>query len=117
MTHDAEGARDLEALAALVQRRGAGRENGVDAVAAGRDQHAELVAAEPVGVADVADSLGQPRREPHQQAVAGGVAEGVVVLLEAVEVEQEQGARVARASPARAASRDRPSGCAGCGGR
>ena len=52
------------------------------------DDDAELVAAEPVGAAVAVHGVREPLAEPHQQAVAGGVAEGVVVLLEAVEVEQ-----------------------------
>ena len=40
-----------------------------------------------------AHRVGKARGEPDQEPVAGGVAEGVVVLLEAVEVEEEQRAR------------------------
>ena len=61
----------LEALAALLERGRAGRQHRVDAVAARADQHAELVAAEPVGVAVVADRLAETRGQAHEQPVAG----------------------------------------------
>ena len=70
-----------------------------------RVQHdAELVAAEPVGAPVAVHGVGEPLAQPHQQAVAGRVAEGVVVLLEAVEVEQHQRERSARAVASAAAS-------------
>ena len=55
--------------------------------------------------------------EPRQQPVAGRVAEGVVVLLEAVEVEQDA-ARAGRAARGELElhAPGRPSGCAGCAG-
>ena len=52
-------------------------------------EQAELVAAEAVGAADAR----QRGREPAQQRVARGVAEGVVVVLEAVEVEEDERVR------------------------
>ncbi len=57
------------------------------------EQHAELVAAEAVGGAALGHDFGQPATEAGQQRVARGVAEGVVVALEAVEVEEGQCAR------------------------
>ena len=52
---------------------------------------AELVAAGPVGAAaELGDRVGERRAEAQQQRVAGEVAEGVVVVLEAVEVEHRQ---------------------------
>ena len=57
-------------------------------------QHgAELVAAQPVGLAVGRDRSGQLGSEAGEQGVAGGMAEGVVVALEAVEVEEHQQAR------------------------
>ena len=54
------------------------------------EQHAELVAAHPVGRAGVADGVAQPRAEAAEQRVARRVAEGVVVALEAVQVEEAE---------------------------
>ena len=55
-----------------------------------RGEHAELVAADPVDLAAVADAGGELLREPREQGVARRVAEGVVVGLEAVEVEEHE---------------------------
>jgi len=56
------------------------------------NQDAELVAAEAVRPALRGHRLGQGEPEPAQQQVSGRVPEGVVVGLEAVEVEdREQG--------------------------
>jgi hypothetical protein len=57
------------------------------------DEQAELVAAEAVGGSRRASDAVEPARQPHEQGVAGGVTEGVVVALEAVEVEHEEHAR------------------------
>ena len=57
--------------------------------AVGGQQDAELVAAHPERGVAAAD-LREPRAEAAQQQVAGRVAEGVVVGLEAVEVEQRE---------------------------
>src|SRR5207247_3971515 len=53
-------------------------------------QHAELVAAEPVGATLALDRGVEPVRDASEQGVAGRVAERVVVRLEAVEVEDDQ---------------------------
>ena len=53
-------------------------------------EQAELVAAHAVGGAVGAERVGQVAAEPVQQRVAGRVAEGVVVGLEAVEVEERE---------------------------
>ncbi len=54
-----------------------------------RQQHAELVAAQPRHhQAALGGRRLEPSRDLHQQAVADVVAEGVVDVLEAVEVEQ-----------------------------
>ena len=63
-------------------------------------EQAELVAAEPVRSAPVR-AASELAAEPREQRVAGGVAEGVVVALEAVEVEEKQRPR---AGPGVAAS-------------
>ena len=75
------------------------RPDGAIAGAHGRvEQDAELVAAEPVGDAAIADTVGQLRGEAHEQRVAGDVAEGVVVGLEAVEVEEHERHRTGMAA-------------------
>ena len=53
-----------------------------------RAQDAELVAAHPVRRAAAGDEAGELLAQPGEQHVAGGMAEEIVVLLEAVEVEQ-----------------------------
>ena len=55
-----------------------------------RGEHAELVAAHPVGVADPVDGVRQALAEAGQQRVARWMAERVVVLLEAVEIEERE---------------------------
>jgi hypothetical protein len=70
--------------------RGRGGDGG-DAVTVGRDQDAELVPAEAVGGTATLGHGGLQRAgQADQQGVAGGVAKGVVVGLEPVEVEQHQ---------------------------
>ena len=88
------GARDLEALAALVQRVQGAVHVVADAVLVEPEQGTELVAAEPVGGAAVGDRLVEAPAQPHQQGVAGRVPEGVVVVLEAVEIEEHEHRRV-----------------------
>jgi hypothetical protein len=78
----------------LGQRRGGEADDVVDTVAAGPGQYAELVAADPVGPALPVDLPGQGGAQARQQGVAGGVAEGVVVRLEAVEIAQHQQQRI-----------------------
>ena len=53
-------------------------------------QDAELVATEPIGARPPRHGGAQRRGEADEQGVAGGVAEAVVVFLEAVEVEDRQ---------------------------
>ena len=50
----------------------------------------ELVTTHPPGEVGAAQRFAQERAEPLQHAVAGGVAERVVDLLEAVEIEEDQ---------------------------
>ena len=60
------------------------------------DEHGELVAAEPRRGVARADAGEQPPRQLDQQLVAGGVAEGVVDVLEVVEVDEEHRDPLAR---------------------
>ena len=54
------------------------------------DEHAELVAAEPVRLSPVGKPGLEPRTEPREQRVARRMPEAVVIRLEAVQVEQHQ---------------------------
>jgi hypothetical protein len=60
------------------------------------EQDAELVAAEAVGASVAGDRRLKIAGETAQERVARGVTEGVVVLLEAVEVEERERARLVR---------------------
>ena len=71
-----------------------------------RQQDRELVAAEAGDDVGRAQPLAQHARDARQQAVAGGVAEGVVDGLEAVEVEHERGALGAVAAHVREVPRE-----------
>ena len=74
-------------------------------VAAGEvfEQHGEFVAADARHGVALADDLLQALRGGAQDAVAGGVAQRVVDVLEAIQVEEQQ--RHARALAARADDR------------
>ncbi len=61
----------------------------------------ELVAAEPGQHVGFAQQRFQARRHFDQQRVAGGMAERIVDLLEAIEVEQQDGERLLQAAVAR----------------
>ncbi len=74
--------------ASSVSSRWAVRCGGARARAGQQDR--ELVAAEPGDGVDLAHGARQAAADQHEQAVADVVAEGVVDLLEAVEVEQQQ---------------------------
>ena len=63
------------------------------------EQRAELVAAHPVGPAVADDRRREPAAEAVQERVAGRVAEGVVVALEAVEVAQHEDVGLAAVEP------------------
>jgi len=54
------------------------------------EQRAELVSAQAVDLSGGVDRLAQRPPEAREQRVARGMAEGVVVELEAVEVEEQQ---------------------------
>ena len=86
--HDgAVGRRDREALSLLLHRAG-GAELGVGFARRSRAPHrAELVTAEPVCRAVTLYCVRQAPSDALEQAVTGKVAEGVVVGLEAIEVE------------------------------
>ena len=71
------------------------------------DQHGELVAAEPGHRVAVAHRRAQPVGDLDQQLVAGRVAEAVVDLLEAVQVEEQHGHVVVVAAARRSASASR----------
>ena len=91
----AERRRDVEAVALLTERCGRIVEEPLDDVRAGAGEHAELVAAEPVGLAAVRLDCGrEPARETAQKRVARRMAEAVVVVLEAVQVVDDQHALV-----------------------
>jgi hypothetical protein len=95
---DAEAAPQRELLVAGAQRHGQGLEHalgGVGGLLAGLDvleQDRELVAAEAGGGVSAANARVEPARHLDQHLVARGVAQGVVDLLEVVEVEEEHGA-------------------------
>ena len=93
--HDrAVGAGDGEALAALGQRACGARDDRVGDLVARVEERAELVAAHPERAAAAGQVGREVAAEADEQRVAGGVAEGVVVVLEAVEVEQDEHERV-----------------------
>ena len=62
----------------------------LDGVPGDVEQHAELVAAHPVGRSGAGDVRPELGPEALQQSIAGRVAVGVVVVLEPVEVEERQ---------------------------
>ncbi len=88
-----QAALQLEALAARGQRFGGPLRHLLLRGRAAGGEDRELVAADPVGLAVLPDCLPQLAPELGEDLVAGGVAEGVVVALETVEVEQHQGCR------------------------
>ena len=89
--HDrAVGAGDGEALAALGQRGGGAGDDRVGDLVARVEERAELVAAHPERAAAAGQVGREVAAEADEQRVARGVAEGVVVVLEAVEVEQHE---------------------------
>ena len=88
----AVGGGDGESVAMLGQRGGR-RELDLRA-GAGVGEHAELVAPETIGPAMGPDAALECLAQAREQRVAGEVAEGVVVVLEAIEVEEQQHRRV-----------------------
>ena len=81
---------ELEPLGDRLAHARAGLDRGVGPADVG-DQHRELVAAEAGDGVAGAQSRGQPRADRAQQQVAVVVAERVVDLLEAVEVDHQHG--------------------------
>ena len=74
----------------MLGERGGARGDALVVEGARGQQHAELVAAHAVGGAGAGDVVGELGPQALQQRVAGRVAVGVVVVLEAVEVEERQ---------------------------
>src|SRR3954447_9144836 len=96
MMRDADRAVDAQRDAAQVERllehaqHPAGHDDRTVLVVVARDDDAELVAAEAGQHVVRAEHAAQARADAPQQLVAGGVAQGVVELLEVVEIEQQQ---------------------------
>ena len=89
------GGGDGEPAAVFAEGLGGRRDDRGGGVGVHRGQDAELIPTEPVGAAAVVGhGLLQGLGQPDEQGVAGGVAEAVVVALEAVEVEQHQQQRL-----------------------
>ena len=87
--HDrAVRASDRERVAVLAQRLDRGGACGVGVRP--RDEDAELVAAQPIGLARLGDRVGEPPAEAREQRIAGLMAERVVVDLESVQIEERQ---------------------------
>ena len=106
----AVGAADPEALALLAQAPARRRRAASTRSSEARlEQRAELVAAHAEDGPARAEVLAQVAAQAGQQDVAGGVAEGVVVVLEAVEVEQREHERGLGTASASASSRARVS--------
>jgi hypothetical protein len=73
------------------------RLGGVDRVAHLGQHHRELVAAQPRHDVRLAHAAAQARRRLHQQLVAGGMADAVVHVREAVEIDEQHRERAAAA--------------------
>ena len=84
----AVGRGDREAVSALDQRGGRQQLDLIAAIGVGQD--AELVAAEAIGTPVALDAAVERLPEAREERVAGEMAEGVVVALEAVEVEEQE---------------------------
>ena len=94
--HRAAGRADRESFARLGEGADGSRDGRLQLLRHDLQQDTELIAAEAVGAALHLHRRGQLGAQPGQQRVAGGVPERVVVVLEAVEVEQQEHARCAR---------------------
>ena len=81
---------DAEHVAPLGESGGAVGDQRIVGGEPSVQQEAELIAAEAIGPPVVADRRAQGGPEPGQQRIAGSVAEGVVVALEAVEIEEHE---------------------------
>ena len=94
--HHAVGRGDGELLSGLAERGRGDRDDLFDVFGVDLEHGAELVAAEPVGLAVRRELVAELGPEAREKRVACDVAEGVVVALEAVEVEHDQQARARR---------------------
>src|SRR5262249_41623862 len=74
--------------------RGVNHATNFQRIAATGDDHNELVAAQSANLATRSDDFGEPRSDLDQEQVAGGMAERVVHVLEAVEIEHHDGGRL-----------------------
>src|SRR4051812_17740981 len=92
--HRPERRRDLESVPVLAERTCGLLQEPLDIDLCARE-HDELAPAETVCRIG-GHRLTQPRRQPYQERVPGGMAERVVVVLEAIQVEQRHQPRVAR---------------------
>ena len=96
---DAGAAADVQDVVGDVERLRELREHRVDdlgddaRIAAVRDDHDEFVAAEPADLAAARGHAGEALRHLDQQPVAGRMTDGVIDVLEAVEIEQRDGGR------------------------
>ena len=90
--HEAMCSGDGEAGAVVRKGAGGALDDGLG-VRVLRAQDAELVAAHPVRRATARDEAVELLAEARQQGVAGGMAEGIVVVLEAVQVEHGEDVR------------------------
>ena len=118
----AERADDLEAFASFGERLAGAVDQRLRLAFTDRRDEAELVSPEPVDGPAVARDAGQLCAEPDEQRVAGRVPEGVVVVLEAVEVEEHEqrlGRALAPEAPLEIREELSPVGetCQGVGGR
>ena len=116
--HDrAVGAGDGEALAALGQRAGGAGDDRVGDLVARVEERAELVAAHPERAAAAGQVGREVAAEADEQRVARGVAEGVVVVLEAVEVEEDEHERAGVVGLGQQLARGRGPARGGCRAR
>ena len=74
----------------LREGAGDGASEVLDAIRVAGHQGAELVAADSVPASLSRNGFREPAGQPHQKRVPGAVAEGVVELLEPVQVVEEQ---------------------------
>src|SRR6185295_13568386 len=97
--HGARRGADAKSLTLFCQSGSPGFDDGPHAPAAQLREDAEFVAAQAVGAAAGLHSGRQVRAQPAKQAVAGGVAEAVVVELEPVQIVESENVATPWASP------------------
>src|ERR1700736_5653888 len=88
--YGAPGRADMKARAMLAQGVAAERDQVEARTGRPLCKQTELVAAHAVSVEELPRARHEPAAQEGQQRVAGGMAERVVVRLEAVEIEQRQ---------------------------